>query len=301
MIRQGNTKTLMVRAELLKKNAITVFGIEFSRGQSKRFIGGKACRPFDYLQAGAVMAFTARSKNLVEGNPEDRRRFLDRMITYLDPHHISRLSRYRKILGQLRSLLVGDRNLGVYKGFKSTLAPFAREIVDKRRSFLTEVRDSAGRIYRDVFEGQGQLHLEYKMRGIADFSSYEKRINDISAREVLYGKSMIGPHLDDLNIALSDSKARRYASSGQVRAIVLSLKIAVHQAYFESFGSHPVLLLDDIDAELDPKRLKRLLDYLSGRGQTLISTSKYDTIMAHREGCVHIVDAGRISPERNSE
>ena len=122
---------------------------------------------------------------------------------------------------------------------------------------------------------------------------------DVSAQELLLGRGMAGPHLDDLEIRFKDNRARNYASSGQVRAIVLSLKLAVRELIFQEKKVVPLLLLDDIDAELDTERLGRLLEYLEGSGQTLITTSKYG-IISGRNAAVFLVQAGRISSERKT-
>ncbi len=286
-----------ISARVVKGVNTWEYGVRFGQGKTTRLLGGKACASLDFFKSSSIIAFTARSKNLVEGSPDDRRRFIDRMIACTEPEYMMLLSKYRKILSQLRPVLLKRGDLGVYRGFKSILAPVGRAIVEKRRGFLENVRGQAGELYRDVFQGSGALELTYKTRNVPDLAHYEQQMMQVSAQELLHGKSLVGPHLDDLEISLRDVAARRYASSGQVRAVVLSTKMAVRDRYFQRFGYHPIFLLDDIDAELDPDRLRALLSYLSTRGQCLISTSKYDTIGANLEGAVYVVDAGRISPQ----
>lgn len=284
-----------LNSQVVKGSSTWDFGIRLGKGKTTRLLGGKVSKSLDFFKASSIIAFTARAKNMVEGSPDDRRRFIDRMIACNEPQYMVLLSKYRKILGQLRQVLHKRGDLGVYKGFKTILAPVARAIVEKRMGFLEEIKGEAGEFFRDVFAGAGELHLTYKVRNVPDLNYYERSLMEVCAQELLHGKSLSGPHLDDLQIMVEDHAARRFASSGQVRAIVLATKLAVRETYFRRFGFYPVLLLDDIDAELDPKRLNGLLSFLSKRGQCLISTSKYATIRAHLEGCVYVVDAGRIS------
>ncbi len=291
----------VVRCEVVKGNHITRFGVSVNNGKTVRYLGNKPCKSMEFFKSAAVIAFTARSKNLVEGSPDDRRRFLDRMVAYRDPYHVLTLARYRKGHSQLRRILHGDRNLKVYRGFKAGLLPVARKIAQQRLKFLNDIRERASQIYASVFSGEGSLYFAYKTRNVEHIDQLEKRMMDLCAQEVLHGRSMVGPHLDDMEILVEKNRARRRASSGQVRAIVLSLKMAVRESYKNTLGYHPILLLDDVDAELDPRRLEGLISYLSGRGQTLITTSKYGTITGDKRSCVFEVSAGRISPLRNGE
>lgn len=286
-----------LRARVVKVGGTWEFGIEFAGGKATRLLDGKPCKSLDFFKSGAVIAFTARAKNLVNGTPQDRRQFLDSMIACMEPEFILLLGRYRKIRNQVRQSLHSRVELAVYRGFKKILCPVAFAIVCKRHSFLEQVAQEACEIYGRVFQGEGELMLLYKLSNGQLGKNYENHMMEISARELLYGKSMMGPHLDDLDIKIKEHKARRFASSGQVRAIVLSTQLAVREAYFRRFGHYPLMLLDDIDAELDSQRLDGLLSYLLGRGQTLISTSKCDTMRPHLEDHLYAVEAGRISPK----
>lgn len=289
-----------VSGTLIKKDLPAVLGIKIWQGKSQRFIAKKACNALDYIELGSVIAYSSRSVNLVEGMPEDRRRFLDRMISYLHPHHMLGLAKYRKIFSQLKTILLRGRDLQVYRGFKSTALELAQRIALERISFLQDIRGRCLEIYHDVFGGEGELYFEYRLKNCSEVNQLPGRMMELSAREMLHGKSMIGPHLDDLDILFRGHRAKRFASSGQVRAIVLSMKLAVLEAVRGDLGFYPILLLDDIDAELDSNKLKGLVTYLGGKGQILISTSKYGTIEANRLDNVLMVSGGRISPERKA-
>jgi len=293
----GDFETL---GDIVKGEGVQRLAVRFEDGKCQRFVGGKVCPAMDFLEQAAAMAFTARDKRLIEGSPEDRRRFLDRMVSYLEPDHILDLGRYRRIHGQLRQVLQKDRDRRVYEGFKKLLAPVAERIVARRLRLLEDQRDAMLSLYHDLFSGDEEPYFAYDIKKAQSIEDYQSRLIKISAQELLYEKSLIGPHLDDLDILFQGNKAKRFASSGQVRAIALSLKLAVREAFFRLRGRYPLLLLDDIDAELDPARLKRLIDFLAARGQTLATTSKYATIEGW-QGCVFEVKNGSIHRERNTE
>jgi len=292
-------KTLQARvhAEVKREMRTISFGVTVAKGKTTRYLGGKSCKSMAFFHAAAAISFTSRSKNLVEGSPSDRRLFIDRMISYIDPEHMLVLARYRKTHNQLKQILYRSKNLAVYRSFKAALVPIAFKLAERRISFLESIRQRATEIYAEVFSGAGKLHFVYKQKGVSSLPDLEKRMMDVCAQEVLHGKSLVGPHLDDLEINVEQNRAKHRASSGQVRAIVLSFKIAVRESYKNKLGSYPILLLDDIDAELDGLRLAGLIKYLSGRGQTIITTSKYATIVEGPKSSVFEVSAGRISPK----
>ncbi len=299
LVRQPAEET-EVFGTLVKRDKPTRLGIKVKRGKSQRYVGEKTCNALEYLELSSIIAYSSRSVSLVDGIPEDRRRFLDRMISYLFPGHMLALAKYRKIFSQVKKLLLRGQDLQVYRGFKNTALPIAERIVRQRISFLQAIRGRCLEIYSDVFGGEGELYFEYRLKNCDEVDQLTRRMMDLSAREMLHGKSLIGPHLDDLEIRFQGHRAKRFASSGQVRSIVLSMKLAVWEAVQNDRGMYPILLLDDIDAELDQTKLKGLVAYLAGNGQTLISTSKYGTIEGDRRENVFMVSGGRISPERTA-
>ena len=284
---------------LQKGNSQIPIRLQYLDGKNQRFIGSKACKASDVYRMSAVFAFTARSKNFIEGSPDERRKFLDRIISYLNFDHMVALSRYRKVHSQLRSILHQSRDLHLYKSFKNSAIPIARQIVSNRVNFLESIHEDAQQLFGSLFFEQTPLKLKYKLKNCPDPDNYANRMLDISAREILTGRSLMGPQLDDVGIEFSSLKASSYASSGQIRAMILSILLAAREAYRRSFGFYPIMILDDIDAELDFKRLEKLLNYLEKRGQSLISTSKYDRIDRFpQSGNFYRLDDGSIDLER---
>lgn len=292
--------TIVVKVQ--KEVGYQTFSSEIEEGKVKRSIGEKLCQSMDLFQAVSCMEFTARSKLLVEGYPDDRRRFIDRMLSVLDPQFIYTLGKYNRTQSQLRKLLLQrDCSLPLYRSFKQTLVELAQSIVKKRVAFIEDIRERAAELNQKVFHNDGELFFEYQVKSVEKLESYAQRYMDLSAQEVINKKSLIGPHLDELSFAFKNKKAKVMASSGQVRAIVFCFQLAVREAYFRRTKQWPILLLDDIDAELDSLRLNSLLDHLSGLGQTLITTSKYGTMQGRTNDYILDVKAGCISPERNDK
>jgi DNA replication and repair protein RecF len=123
--------------------------------------------------------------------------------------------------------------------------------------------------------------------------------------EISSGYSLIGPHRDDLEILFDGRDIRTYGSSGQQRSALILLDLAAISVYYSWHNEYPLFLMDDVDAELDQKRIGHLLEYLEGRTQTFITTSKNDLIkgFAARANLVEVrdglaSDSTRVGAER---
>ena len=121
-------------------------------------------------------------------------------------------------------------------------------------------------------------------------------IEAAAAQEVHYGRALIGPHRDDVELRLGGRTVGKFASAGERRSVALVLELAQTQLLRESTRAEPILLIDDVDAELDDERLERLLCIARGLGQTLVTTSKAGVAERYAAwGTVHHVRAGKIA------
>ena len=155
-----------VSGKLHRGTSVILTGLKIEGGKSKRFLGGKPVKTLDFLKAGLPIAFTGRSKMLVEGSPEDRRRFIDHMICYGNPDHLITLGRYRKILNQLKGILHKNKNLQLYQSFKRTALPVARKLVDTRIEFLENIENRSLELFHQIFKGEGELFFAYQMKTV---------------------------------------------------------------------------------------------------------------------------------------
>jgi DNA replication and repair protein RecF len=114
--------------------------------------------------------------------------------------------------------------------------------------------------------------------GKGDLTDYEtlitERLKLRTAAELAAGRALLGPHRDDLEVLLGGRDIRVYGSAGQQRSALLLLDLAAISLYNSRRGDHPIFIIDDVDAELDERRIRDLLEYLEGRTQTFITTSK---------------------------
>ncbi|MGA9993963.1 MAG: DNA replication/repair protein RecF [Pyrinomonadaceae bacterium] len=255
---QGNTKSISVNG---KREAVT------------RYLG----------QLHAV-AFTADELNIVRGMPEARRKFLDRGVVSLHPSYVQTLADYNRVIKQKNRLLqdAAESEMSIEQ-MAEIIAPWNEQLVHLSAEIHRARMDYIGRL-NDVLErrlfDREDITIRYvsSLEGKGDLSDYESliaaRLELRLQAEISSGYSLIGPHRDDLEILFDGRDMRTYGSSGQQRSALIILDLAAISVYYSWHNEYPLFLIDDVDAELDRKRISFLLEYLEGRTQTFITTSK---------------------------
>ena len=254
-------------------------------GNTKAFsVNGKRESIQRYLGELHAVVFNADELEIIRGTPDNRRRFLDESITAIHPPYVQTLADFARVLKQKNSLLQSarERELKIEKVAES-LTPWNEQLKSLaakiHRSRIRIVERLNGALAKGLF-GEENIAIRYasSLEGKGDLSNYEaliaERLELRVQAELAAGHSLIGPHRDDLEILLDGREIRKYGSSGQQRSALLMLLLANIEIYFEQRGEYPLFLLDDIDAELDYRRIGQLLEYLSGRTQTFVTTSK---------------------------
>ena len=231
-----------------------------------------------------TILFNSDQLEIVRGTPAARRRFLDDGILSIFPAFIQTLSDYKRVIKQKNSLLQTSREKEhSLEKTAEMLEPWNEQLVvlatkiHKARLRYTERLNSV--LEKKLFENE-EVSIRYasSLEGKGDFSDYgallEERLKLRIPAELYSGYSLIGPHRDDLEIKFDGRELRKFGSSGQQRSALLILEIANLSVFYEQNNEYPVFLLDDIDAELDYKRIGKLLEFLRDKTQTFVTTSK---------------------------
>ena len=237
-----------------------------------------------YLGQLHAVVFNADELEIVRGQPDARRRFLDAGIVSLHPPFIQTFNDYSRVIKQKNSLLQRARD-EEYSVETTTemrapgteqLATLASRIHRARVRFVERIN---GVLEKKLF-GREEISIRYvsSLEGKGDLANYETLITERLAlrvqAEVVSGHALIGTHRDDLEIHFDGHDLRKFGSAGQQRSALLLLQLANIAVYHATRGEYPLFLLDDIDAELDYKRIGQLLEYLDGKTQTFVTTSK---------------------------
>jgi DNA replication and repair protein RecF len=269
------------------------------------FVNSKRENLARYLSHLQVFSFTAADLEVVRGAPEARRRFLDRGISSLKPAYLKTISDYTKVLKQKnRVLQLANENELRLDQTEDLVAPWNQQLVQLgiliHRAREEYVAGLNSVLERQLFERR-DVTTRYvsSLESKGDLTDYESLLRSRLAlrlpAEVSAGHALIGPHRDDLEIHLDSREIRVYGSSGQQRSALLLLDLAAISLYNSTTSEHPVFVIDDVDAELDERRIRHLLEYLENRTQTFITTSK----RSHVEGFfsranVYEIEDGRV-------
>jgi DNA replication and repair protein RecF len=234
---------------------------------------------FDVLRA---VVFCPEDASIVRGEPERRRRFMDRAAFNAHPKHLGLVTEYRRVLNHKRALLM-ERYVDPLQldAFDASLARTAAAVVAGRVGVTSELRASFGAMHSAI-AGTGDVEMTVKVSGVGlaeglsqdeletklRESIAEARSDELNRKSVL-----IGPHRDDLTLTINGQMARNFASQGQARSVILGLKLAELDAAHRR-GVVPLFLLDDLTSELDQGRRERLVDVLTAlKGQVWVTTT----------------------------
>lgn len=247
-------------------------------------VNGKREPVTRYLGQLHVVSFTADELEVVRGAPEARRKFLDRGVVSMHHAYVQTLADYQRVIRQKNRLLQDAADAEI--GFNETverLTPWNEQLVSLSAEIHRARMDYVGRVNAALegrLFGREEVTIRYvsSLEGKGNLSDYEALIADRlrlrTQAEISAGYSLIGPHRDDLEILFDGRDIRQFGSSGQQRSALIILDLAAISVYHSWHGEYPLFMLDDVDAELDSRRVNHLLEYLEGRTQTFVTTSK---------------------------
>lgn len=245
-----------------------------------------------------AVVFDPGHLSLVKGAPEGRRRFLDAALCQLYPGYLTVYRRYVRTLQQKNALLRHDacecaptsygEKYALLDVLNTELAACGEEIQRRRLAYLDMFSPIARSNYEELSNGAEKFELSYSARFEA--GGLAALLKSKQAEELRAGQSLYGPHREDMDLLLDGQSAKIYASQGQQRSVVLSLKMAEATAAAQITGEHPVLLLDDVLSELDESRKQYLLTRMREK-QTFV-TSCDDTAFLKTDGEVYRMSGG---------
>jgi DNA replication and repair protein RecF len=326
MIRLGRDSAI-VRARVANGEQSVLAEVQINRvGANRAQINRSAIRTRELPRHFSSVLFAPEDLALVRGEPSGRRRFMDELLILRTPRLSGVIADYDRVLRQRNSLLKSARASGI-RGALSTLdiwnerlIEFGTQIIEGRADLIAELAPEVRRAYAEIAgtehaaslasqlsilspateESNGEELSEDTIRGdrltaveIAD--SFRVALDRVSRSELDRGITLIGPHRDDLVLTLNDLPARGYASHGESWSFALSLKLASAAVLRrESHSGDPVLILDDVFAELDESRRGRLASAVDGFEQVLITAAVGGDVPEQlARNAVHI-QAGRI-------
>ena len=265
LIRFGQPEA-QVRARVERRGLVRLLEVVIRPGRRSARIDGKAVRSAaDWFGGWCAVLFAPEDLRLPRGSPSGRRRFLDRTVASAHPAHVGTAQEYDKLLRSRNAVLreaAGRRpDPALLETYDERLALVGAEIVARRSAHVTALGPRFQAAYQDITRSGVRPELRYQS-ATPDAAAIRAALTSELRRDLARGFTGAGPHADDLEIRLDDRPARLYGSQGQLRALVLALKVAEILTLEQILGEPPVFLLDDVSSELDPARNRYLFEFI---------------------------------------
>jgi len=317
LVRQGAQRAV-VRCGIARAERSTLVELEIVPGGSNRVRVNRSplSRPREALGVLRTVLFAPEDLSLVKGDPDGRRRFIDDLLVARAPRFAGVRSDFERVLRQRNALLKtagstiksgrGDvRTLDVWD---THLATAGAELLAGRLRLIRELAPAVAASYESISDGQGDAGVGYRSTlgddvtadAPADRELLQARLLEAMSRsratELERGVSLVGPHRDDVVLTLGGFPARGYASHGESWSLALALRLASYEVLRADGGreAEPVLILDDVFAELDVRRRDRLSKIVAEAEQVLVTAAVAEDVPEALDGARVDVMAGQV-------
>lgn len=287
LVRRGAERAV-IRADVARDGRSLLIELEITPGKANRARINRSpvTRTREILGIVRTVVFAPEDLALVKGDPSERRRFLDDLLVQRQPRLAGTRSDYDRVLKQRNALLKSagaarranmDDVVRTLEAWDEQLADLGAEIISARRELAGALAPLAAQAYQELVPGGETIAIAY--RSVIDEADEtdpaQALLAEISRRrkeELDRGITLVGPHRDDLDMTLGPSPIKGYASHGESWSAALSLRLASYDLLTAESGA-PVLILDDVFAELDARRRAHLAARVAEASQVLITAA----------------------------
>jgi DNA replication and repair protein RecF len=273
----------------------------------------------DLLGTVSAVVFSRDDLDLVSGAPALRRDFADRLLLQIMPVYHEEMQRYQRIVTQrnhaLKSISEGREPREALEVWNPPLIRLGASLHRRRQEVVADLAPLAADWHTRIAGGTERISIRYEPTSVLATMAADIEVEPRSAvatwedalvaaldlarqRELSRGQTLVGPHRDDLGILLDEREAKGFSSTGQKRTVALALKLAELAVIRQRTGEAPLLLLDDVLAELDVSRQNRLLEAIGGDTQTFVTSTHLSDFSADWIASAEIfsVEAGALRP-----
>jgi DNA replication and repair protein RecF len=315
LIRQGADRAIL-RAVVVSAGRDSLLEIEINAGRANRVRLNRAPvpRPREALGVLRCVLFAPEDIAVVKGDPDQRRRYLDDLLVAMRPRYAGVRADYDRVLRQRTALLKSAKARGAVppgalEVWDDHLVTAGAQLTAGRLRLVRELRDLVAASYSAVSGTERDTDLRYRMSALPEGHSQEPEPEPdaeklaITLREALALRRraeleravcLVGPHRDELELGIGGLPARGYASHGESWSLALALRLAGYQL-LRAGGDDPVLMLDDVFAELDSARRERLAELVSSAEQVLVTAAVPEDVPAGLSGARFRVEDGEIT------
>lgn len=286
-------KNTEINCNLVKNDTDVELNYVYTTDKKRELkVNGLKTTPKNFKSVLKTVLFSTADLQLLRGNPSDRRDWLDRAISQVYPAYDERLLKYDKIRIQKNNLLknylkTGELNDTLLDVYNEQLVITGSNIIFLRKKFLKEIEKISCLKHKIISETE-DLRIEYDCCFLQDefeleeiVQAFRSELLERAGEEMRRAQACVGPHRDDIIFYINENEAVKYASQGQQRTVVLALKLSELDIITAKTGDEPILLLDDVLAELDDIRQNYLLKSINKNTQTIITS--VDTVLFEDE------------------
>ncbi|NIP38948.1 MAG: DNA replication/repair protein RecF [Candidatus Dadabacteria bacterium] len=296
-----DTNETRLKAELLNNKNLNEINIQLLKGKKIIKLNNKILyKTAKYSSMNKLVTFLPSEIELIKGQASVRRNYIDQMITGVDPEHLADSKNYYKILRQRNALLAKSQkdSLAMIEIWDEKLSEPAERIVFRRMKFIRKITPVINKYYERISAANSQIDIKYKStfditpRYKEEFrADLQKRMS----RDILRKFTTSGPHRDQIIFSINGEDSSKFASQGESKTLVLSIKSAEIELYEQKSGEHPILILDDISSELDDTRKNYFSDLLNNySGQIFVTTANLEPVFKRNADRIFHIESGRI-------
>ena len=302
------TNQAIIRAEIERDDRTLQVDLEInaSKANRARLNQNPTKSQREILGALQVIYFSPEDLDLVRGEPTHRRDFLDKLLIMRSPRLAGVISDYDRVVKQRNTLLKTRSPENVLAPWTEKLINLGAQLSAERIALVEELNPYVAANYANLNKVK-PASISYKSATDGLTTNTEKNIQTLTARqlevarqETERGASLIGPHRDDLHLQLGDFPAKGYASHGESWSMAISLRIGSFNL-LKSEGAEPILILDDIFAELDTTRRAQLTSVTKMAEQTIITAAVESDLPPELLSIKYYVSPGVVSKERATD
>jgi len=259
----------------------------------------------EYIGILNVVMFAPEDLDLIKGNPQVRRKFLDLEIGQISKQYLYSLLNYKKVLKQRNDLLKTmqlnkDKDMMLLDIITDQLISYLEKVVNQRKEFIFKINDYTNKIYKYLSNSEDNLQIKYLPSIKKD---YKREFINKYKYDIITGTTNLGAHRDDIEFYLNNQFIKSHASQGEMRSSVLSVKLALIDFIYDYKNDYPILLLDDVLSELDEERQNNLIDYIQNKTQNFITSTEINGINLKKINNYKLftIDNGQIKESDSNE
>ena len=274
-----NSENAIIEIEYQKNDREGKIKIELNNKKNIYLNGIKIKKLSELLGNLNIVIFTPDDINILKGGPENRRKFLDIMISQLRPNYMHVLNLYMKTIDQrnkyLKQIKEENKDEKLLEIWDEKLAEYAIKICEYREEFINKIIKKIEKIHEKITDNKEKIEIKY-ITECRNKENYLKLLKERKKLDIIKGFTTKGVHRDDFVIYINKKEINIYGSQGQNRTAMLSLKLAELQVINDEIGEYPILLLDDFMSELDKNRRKNFLENIENTQVIITGTEKLD-------------------------